>query len=286
MAVRAFADQHSARIGPTAWRRSGRIVTAPRWSIRREHERGDRRGARTGTPTARHDSAYSLQPRRLRTHQPGSRTGSHEGVLAEHAHASDDSRSCRLRPVARQRPPSAERRSRPAAPIGSAGRIFPGLPDTHGRRRQPGVGPHIPEIDFQGTPAPRHAGTRPFGAPVATMGAPPGQQRPRALSYVADCLSDYFDCAVAPYWSRIRSRFEAERAKHARTLAAGDIGRLLSTLHPDIAWRPPVLTIMSLRVDRDVHLQGRGLCILPSFFCWRVPTVLKDPVCQVSWCTP
>ncbi|MEU9211869.1 helix-turn-helix domain-containing protein [Streptomyces sp. NPDC048415] len=29
--------------------------------------------------------------------------------------------------------------------------------------------------------------------------------------------------------------------------------------------------------ERDLHLEGRGLLLVPSFFCWRRPTALADP---------
>ncbi|QOV38569.1 winged helix-turn-helix transcriptional regulator [Streptomyces ferrugineus] len=98
-----------------------------------------------------------------------------------------------------------------------------------------------------------------------------------AVGHVAGTLRRYFATALAPWWSRVRTRFDAERAAHARYLANGGPGSLLSALHPGLVWRRPVLEVTGLGADRDVHLDGRGLLVLPSYFCWRKPTLLKDP---------
>ncbi|WP_242890949.1 ArsR/SmtB family transcription factor [Actinomadura litoris] len=42
-------------------------------------------------------------------------------------------------------------------------------------------------------------------------------------------------------------------------------------------WEAPVLSLSDHPSDRDVHLDGRGLILVPSFFCWRAPTTLMDP---------
>ncbi|WP_405873241.1 winged helix-turn-helix domain-containing protein [Streptomyces sp. NBC_00005] len=109
-----------------------------------------------------------------------------------------------------------------------------------------------------------------------------------AVRHLGRLHRHYFATALAPWWSRVRSRFEAERAAHSRYLADGDLGGLLNTLHPGLVWRRPVLEVTGLGVDRDVHLDGRGLLVLPSYFCWRSPTLLKDPAlpCVVVYPMP
>ncbi|MDX6351834.1 MAG: hypothetical protein QOF84_6624 [Streptomyces sp.] len=97
------------------------------------------------------------------------------------------------------------------------------------------------------------------------------------VGHLGAVLRGHFGAAVAPHWGRIRGRFAAERAAHARTLAAGDVGGLLGALHPRLVWEPPVLRVTGFPGDRDLHLGGRGMLVLPSFFCWRTPTVLRDP---------
>lgn len=40
-------------------------------------------------------------------------------------------------------------------------------------------------------------------------------------------------------------------------------------------WRPPVLEA-DYPVDKEVHLRGRGLLLIPSYFCRRTPVALAD----------
>jgi DNA-binding transcriptional ArsR family regulator len=96
-----------------------------------------------------------------------------------------------------------------------------------------------------------------------------------AARHLARTLRSYFGTGLAPCWDQVRARFRAERAVHTRMPGSGP-GGVLGALHPELRWRPPVLTVGGLRVERDVHLRGRGLLVLPSYFCWRYPTVLKD----------
>jgi DNA-binding transcriptional ArsR family regulator len=49
---------------------------------------------------------------------------------------------------------------------------------------------------------------------------------------------------------------------------------MLATLHPTVRWEAPVLHVVYPH-DRDIHLNGRGLTLLPSFFCWRSPITLR-----------
>lgn len=52
--------------------------------------------------------------------------------------------------------------------------------------------------------------------------------------------------------------------------------RLLSALHPRVRWVAPVLQVLDMN-DRDLYLDGRGIELQPSAFCWQVPTKLRDP---------
>ncbi|WNF00869.1 winged helix-turn-helix domain-containing protein [Streptomyces luomodiensis] len=98
-----------------------------------------------------------------------------------------------------------------------------------------------------------------------------------AVTLLARMFRSYFDTALAPWWEGIRARFDAERTVHERYLAQGDLPGLLGTLHPGLVWRGSVLVLPGLGDDRDVWLEGRGILILPSYFCWGAPTLLKDP---------
>lgn len=44
-------------------------------------------------------------------------------------------------------------------------------------------------------------------------------------------------------------------------------------------WQPPVLHVDYVE-DRDLHLAGRGLRLIPSYFCWQRPIALADATLQ------
>ncbi len=98
----------------------------------------------------------------------------------------------------------------------------------------------------------------------------------RALGRLATILQGYYEAAVAPYWPRIQGRIEADRAARGRALLDGGADRLLASLPPMMRWRPPVLEA-DYPVDRDLHLNGRGLLLLPSYFCRRTPVTFHNP---------
>ncbi|MEU4683311.1 ArsR/SmtB family transcription factor [Streptomyces xinghaiensis] len=117
-----------------------------------------------------------------------------------------------------------------------------------------GHGPH--------GPAPRHEGL--------------AAGRPRALGDLIAALRGYHRAAIAPYWPHIRAQIEADRAARGRALLDGGADRLLASLPPAMRWRPPVLEA-DYPVDRDLRLDGRGLLLLPSFFCRVTPVAFHDP---------
>ncbi|MFF2521325.1 DUF5937 family protein [Streptomyces liangshanensis] len=104
-----------------------------------------------------------------------------------------------------------------------------------------------------------------------------GEGGATALTGLAEGMGAFHRSFVAPYWTQIRAQVAAEHARSARALREGGVDRLLATLHPGVRWDPPVLELTGLRFDRDVRLGGRGLRLVPSYFCWGAPTVLRDP---------
>ena len=96
------------------------------------------------------------------------------------------------------------------------------------------------------------------------------------LGRLVDALRAYHRAAIEPYWPHIRSAVEADRAVRGRALLDGGTGELLASLPPMIRWRSPVLEA-DYPVDRDLHLDGRGLLLQPSYFCRVTPVVYRDP---------
>lgn len=95
-------------------------------------------------------------------------------------------------------------------------------------------------------------------------------------SRLIGALRSYHRAAIAPYWPHIRARVEADRAVRGRALLDGGADELLASLPPMLRWRAPVLEA-DYPVERDLHLDGRGLLLQPSYFCRGTPVVLRDP---------
>ncbi|MEV4948531.1 helix-turn-helix domain-containing protein [Streptomyces sp. NPDC053755] len=96
------------------------------------------------------------------------------------------------------------------------------------------------------------------------------------FSRLIGALRGYHRAAIEPYWPDVRARVEADRAVRGRALLDGGADELLASLPPMLRWRSPVLEA-DYPVDRDLHLDGRGLLLQPSYFCRGTPVVLRDP---------
>jgi DNA-binding transcriptional ArsR family regulator len=96
------------------------------------------------------------------------------------------------------------------------------------------------------------------------------------LAELADAVTLLHDAVIAPGWTAVDAVVEADRAARARALRDGGVHGLLSSLGPHAVWEPPVLTVRYCE-SRDLWLGGRGLRLVPSRFCWRMPIALADP---------
>jgi DNA-binding transcriptional ArsR family regulator len=100
---------------------------------------------------------------------------------------------------------------------------------------------------------------------------------PEVLSQLTDAMLRYQTLAVSPYWSRIQAAVEADRARRARAMLDGGAEGLLASLRPSMRWADGVLEVLDYPDSRELHLDGRGLLLVPSFFCARTPVALLDP---------
>ncbi|MCK2215737.1 winged helix-turn-helix domain-containing protein [Actinomadura sp. ATCC 31491] len=111
---------------------------------------------------------------------------------------------------------------------------------------------------------------------------PPGWARPLAegdpgvLAGLAAALRDYHAAALAPFQQAVDAAVAADRDRRARDVLGGGVEALLAGLGPPMRWRPPVLEVGYV-VDQDLVLGGRGLRLVPSYFCRRTPLSLADP---------
>jgi DNA-binding transcriptional ArsR family regulator len=119
-------------------------------------------------------------------------------------------------------------------------------------------------------------------ADLSQLGGPPQPWRrsladgdPPTLRLLGRALREYHRSALAEHWSSIRAHVDADLLGRTRTLCESGVERLLSSLHPaTIRWQHPTLHI-SYPVERDVHLDGRGLRLAPAFFCWLKPITVR-----------
>ncbi|WP_344485746.1 winged helix-turn-helix domain-containing protein [Nonomuraea monospora] len=93
---------------------------------------------------------------------------------------------------------------------------------------------------------------------------------------VAAAMRAYHDAAIAPYHSLIGTAVAADRAQRARDLLEGGTEGLFDGMAPLMRWRYPALDV-TFGHDCELHLLGRGLRLVPSYFCQRVPVTLADP---------
>ncbi|MEU6786901.1 helix-turn-helix domain-containing protein [Nonomuraea angiospora] len=98
----------------------------------------------------------------------------------------------------------------------------------------------------------------------------------QTLGAVADAAEAYFEACLSPYWPRIRAQVGQERARRARVLFEGGWEAVFATIHPSARWSFPTLEL-AYPADHDIHLNGRGLVLQPSFFCRQTPITLRDP---------
>ncbi|MER6075350.1 winged helix-turn-helix domain-containing protein [Streptomyces sp. NPDC001817] len=84
-----------------------------------------------------------------------------------------------------------------------------------------------------------------------------------AWQLLQDAVRAGYNGLLAPVWGRITSGFDAEQAWRAQILARQGIRAMLAGLSSGIRWRGAVLEIDSPE-NREIHLAGRGITLLPS----------------------
>ncbi|MGY0021341.1 helix-turn-helix domain-containing protein [Streptomyces sp. cg35] len=98
-----------------------------------------------------------------------------------------------------------------------------------------------------------------------------------ARSELVDLLRAYHRTAIAPHEEWVHESVHAERIRLARHLLNGGTEGLFEELGPTVQWRYPRLEIARYPREHDIHLEGRGLLLIPSYFCWKGPVSLADP---------
>ncbi|GAA1111434.1 winged helix-turn-helix domain-containing protein [Kribbella jejuensis] len=100
---------------------------------------------------------------------------------------------------------------------------------------------------------------------------------PGPMKRLVQGLRSFHRTKIAPQLPMIAGAVEPAVAKHTETVAGNGLEKLLPELHPTLSWSAPVLTVDLPHIERDLYLDGRGLRLVPSFFCWKYPMMLLDP---------
>jgi DNA-binding transcriptional ArsR family regulator len=111
-------------------------------------------------------------------------------------------------------------------------------------------------------------------------GTPPWLSRldeREARADLVTALRTYYDAVIAPCEEDMQTSVDADRAFRARAALDGGAEGLLRSLGPTVRWRSPVLEV-DYCCARELPLRGRGLLLVPSYFDWRSPVALADPV--------
>lgn len=95
-----------------------------------------------------------------------------------------------------------------------------------------------------------------------------------SLNDVASAVGLFHTRLIRPDWSEVEATVEVDRARVLDAFEDG-ISAVLGSLSP-FTWRDPVL-FAPYPMDRSIRLQGRGIRLIPSFFCHTYPVAIVDP---------
>jgi DNA-binding transcriptional ArsR family regulator len=99
-----------------------------------------------------------------------------------------------------------------------------------------------------------------------------------ALRLLGTTMRGYFASALAPVWGSITARAAAEHARLTGISAACGVEAMLANLGPTTIWRSADRVLETpYPMALDIRLNGRGLTVIPSWFCLYMPVALADP---------
>lgn len=100
--------------------------------------------------------------------------------------------------------------------------------------------------------------------------------RAGSLRRLGEALRRYHAAAIAPHADEVAAHAGRDRDGLARRALQRGGEELLAALGPTARWRAPVLEI-DYPTTQHLHLNGRGLTLVPSFFLHDHPISLADP---------
>lgn len=110
---------------------------------------------------------------------------------------------------------------------------------------------------------------------------PPGARQlaegdPATLVEMTRTMRVCHELLVAPYRRSLETAVNRNRSVRVDALASGGVEGLLDSLRPLATWSAGELRIPTHR-DQELHLGGRGLLLIPTYFCLSGPLTMLDP---------
>ncbi|WP_432845929.1 ArsR/SmtB family transcription factor [Amycolatopsis sp. CA-161197] len=99
----------------------------------------------------------------------------------------------------------------------------------------------------------------------------------KLLRELTSTLAAFHRETIAPHAELLAEAVQDDRRLRARALLDSGVDGLLTGLHPLLTRSGDALVLHGTHVTGDLHLDGRGVRLVPSFFCHGAPTVLADP---------
>ncbi|OLF17876.1 ArsR/SmtB family transcription factor [Actinophytocola xanthii] len=96
------------------------------------------------------------------------------------------------------------------------------------------------------------------------------------LEDLAEAMDLVHGALVRPVWDEVEAAVGVERSLRGAALLDGGVEAMLASMRPVLRWDRPVLSA-DYPIPLEVHLGGRGLLLIPSYFCWGKPVALVDP---------
>lgn len=97
-----------------------------------------------------------------------------------------------------------------------------------------------------------------------------------AVVELTETMRMYHELAIAPYQRGIDQSIEADRYIRLRAFSESGIEGLMRSMRPMMSWQSGELQVKAHR-DQEIYLDGRGLLLIPSYFCVNHPMTMFDP---------
>ena len=88
------------------------------------------------------------------------------------------------------------------------------------------------------------------------------------LDPLVRAIESYWQIAIAPHWSRMRSLLEGDLLYRTRQLAEHGLAGVFAGMHPALRWDGPNLYLEERPEMLSRVLAGEGLLLVPSVFVW------------------